>query len=96
MIKRCKVDPAIMTILRDYHAYHGDRNIRYAGEMHRPQGAVLYLMRFEDAQGKKFSSLDMIGHGADGEYATEMWSSERNKENEMIRFAMEDKDNDCE
>ena len=89
MIKRCKVDPAIMTILRDYHAYHGDRNIRYAGEMHRPQGAVLYLMRFEDAQGKKFSSLDMIGHGADGDYATEMWSSERADEQKIIRLAAE-------
>lgn len=89
MIKRCKVDPAIMTILRDYHAYHGDRNIRYAGEMHRPQGAVLYLMRFEDAQGKKFSSLDMIGHGADGEYATELWSAERADEQRIIRLAAE-------
>lgn len=89
MIKRCKVDPAIMTILRDYHAYHGDRNIRYAGEMHRPQGAVLYLMRFEDAQGKKFSSLDMIGHGADGEYATELWSAERADEQKIIRLAAE-------
>ena len=89
MIKRCKIDPAIMTILRDYHAYHGDRNIRYAGEMHRPQGAVLYLMRFEDAQGKKFSSLDMIGHGADGEYATELWSAERAEEQRIIRLAAE-------
>lgn len=89
MIKRCKVDPAIMTILRDYHAYHGDRNIRYAGEMHRPQGAVLYLMRFEDAQGKKFSSLDMIGHGADGDYATELWSAERADEQKIIRLAAE-------
>lgn len=89
MIKRCKVDPAIMTILRDYHAYHGDRNVRYAGEMHRSQGAVLYLMRFEDAQGKKFSSLDMIGHGADGDYATEMWSAERADEQDIIRLAAE-------
>lgn len=89
MIKRCKIDPAIMTILRDYHAYHGDRNIRYAGEMHRPQDAVLYLMRFEDAQGKKFSSLDMIGHGADGDYATEMWSAERADEQKIIRLAAE-------
>ena len=89
MIKRCKIDPAIMTILRDYHAYHGDRNIRYAGEMHRPQGAVLYLMRFEDAQGKKFSSINMIGHGADGDYATEMWSAERADEQKIIRLAAE-------
>ena len=89
MIKRCKVAPAIMTILHDYHAYHGDRNIKCAGEMHRPQGAVLYLMRFEDAQGKKFSSLDMIGHGADGEYATELWSAERAEEQRIIRLAAE-------
>ena len=87
MIKRRKVDPAVMTLLMEYHAYHGDSNVRYAGEIDMPHGAVLYLMRFENEQGEKYSSLDYIMHGAAGAYATEMWSAERADEQKIIRLA---------
>ena len=89
MIKRRKIDPAVMKLLTEYHTYHGDRNIRYAGEMHRPQGSVLYLVRLENAQGKEFSCIDMICHGADGEYVTELYSAKRADEQKIIMWAAE-------
>lgn len=94
MYKRCNIDPAIMTILRDYHAYHGDTNVRYCGTVHMAEGGMTYLMRFNNAQGVKYSSLDMVTHAADGLYATELWSAPRKRENEMIAFALEEGDED--
>lgn len=95
MIKRCKIDPAIMQLIRDYYMYHGDNNVRYAGTIHTPQGGKLYLTRFNNKGEIPYSGIIMICHGYRGEYATELWSAPRKHEKEMIVHALEEGDDDA-
>ena len=76
-------DAATMLLLMKYHIYQGDKVIQLenGGEMH--------LMRFLNEYGTKHSSLDMIMHGKDEEYATEMMSCPRWKEKTMLAEARE-------
>lgn len=95
-MKKCEpIDPAIMQLIRDYYTYHGDSNVRYAGTIHTPQGGKLYLTRFDNKGQIPYSGIVMICTGYRGDYATELWSAPRKRENEMIAFALEEGDDDA-
>ena len=84
-----KVDKQVLQMLLDYHAFHGDTKVRLARCLHTPRGGELYLMRFNNEQGAKYSSVDAIWHDANGRlYATELFSEMRSEEAEMVRFAL--------
>lgn len=89
LVRVLKVSAETMGLLREYHEYHGDYVVRCVGVIDLPRGGVMYLMRFRNDNGVQCSSLDVIGHGADGPYATEMWSCERKDEQAMIREVVE-------
>lgn len=88
-----KVDKQVLQMLMDYHAFHGDTKVRLAKCLYTPRGGELYLMRFTNEQGVKYSSVDTIWHDAHGEpYVTELFSEVRSEEAGMVRFALEDDD----
>lgn len=89
LVRVLKVSAETMKLLREYHEYHCDSAVRCVGVVKLPTGGHMYLMRFRNERGLQCSSLDMIGHGADGAYATEMWSCERPDEQEMLRQVLE-------
>lgn len=88
-----KVDKQVLQMLMDYHTYHGDTKIRLAKCLRTPRGGEVYLMRFVNERGQKYSSVDTIWHDSHGaQYATELFSEVRSEEAEMIRFVMEEDD----
>lgn len=80
-----KPDIKTKQLIIDYHRYHGDYNICPIKEIHHPDGGHAWLVHMRNYKGEKYSALDMIGTGADGDYASELFSSERKDEEWMIR-----------
>ena len=89
VVQALKINEETLHLLREYHEYHGDGAIRCRGVVTMPTGGHMYLMRYRNERGLQCSSLDMIGYGADGPYATEMWSCERPDEQDMLREVLE-------
>lgn len=86
---KATVDAATFSLLRNYHIFQGDRDIRHCGTVKLMNGGEMHLMRFTDNSGNRVSSLDAICTGKGEDYATEMMSCERDKEKEMIVEAQE-------
>jgi len=78
------------TLVKRYHRYHGDKKAEIVRELKRG----VYLVHLTNAAGMPYSIIDMITHGKEGEYCTELFCCERPNEEEMVQFFMEDKDDD--
>lgn len=88
-----KVDKQVLQMLMEYHAFHGDTKVRFAKCLYTPRGGELYLMRFLNEQGAKYSSVDAIWHDSHGEpYVTELISDVRAEEDAIVQWVMEDED----
>lgn len=83
------LDQATVRLLWDYHRFHGDMNIRHCDTVKLENGREMYLMRFQESSGKRMYGLDMIFHGKDGDYVTEMMACEREHKKEMLAEALE-------
>ena len=75
---------AIRKLIAEYHEYEGDTDIGVIRRVPHPDGGEMYLVHFVDAKGEKYSSLDMLRTGGDGEYITEFDACKRDGENDMI------------
>ena len=95
-MKTHDIDKETLALLLEYHEYQGDRLVRFIKALETKRGATLYLMRFDDKRGEKYSSVDMICHAANGTYATELFSSKRENEKKMLAYALEETDEDWE
>ena len=84
-----KFDDKTKQLIAEYHQYQGDGHAIPVKRIHHPGGGNAVLVHFRNAEGVKYSSLDTIAHGRDGEYATELFSSERANENDMIQTYLE-------
>lgn len=84
-----RFDENIRSMIAEYHHYQGDGLAVPVKWIHHPDGGKVILVHFRNDEGKKYSSLDMIARGIDGEYATELFGCEREKENEMIQTYLE-------
>lgn len=82
-------DAATMLLLMKYHIFQGDKDIRHVKVIQLENGGEMHLMRFVNEYGMKHSSVDMIMHGKDEDYATEMLSCPRWKEKTMLAEARE-------
>lgn len=82
-------DKKTKILIAEYHHYHGDFLAEPIREIHHPDGGKAILVHFIDGKGVMYSSLDMIAHDKDGEYVTELFSSERANENDMIQTYLE-------
>lgn len=84
-----KFDDKTRQMIAEYHHYQGDGHATPVKRIHHPGGGNVILVHFRNAEGVMYSSLDMIAHGSDGEYATELFSCERSDENNMIQTYLE-------
>lgn len=74
----------IRKLIADYHEYEGDKQTSVVKRIPHPDGGEMYLVHFIDAKGAKYSSLDMLRTGPDGDYITEFDACPRQDENSMI------------
>lgn len=84
-----KFDDKTRQLIAEYHQYQGDVRAVPVKRIHHPGGGNVILVHFRNAVGVYYSSLDMIAHGRAGEYATELFSTERDNENDMIQTYLE-------
>lgn len=83
-----KVDDETLKKLIEYHHFHGDTNVRCIKVFKAARGIEYYLMRFNDENGLKYSSIDTLMHGKYEAYVFEMISSMRDHEKGMIEQAL--------
>ena len=84
-----KPDIKTKQLIIDYHKFQGDYNICPIKEIKHPDGGHVWLVHLRNAAGERYSTLDMIGTGSDGDYATELFSREREHEEQMIQDYLE-------
>lgn len=83
-----KVDRETLEKLIDYHHFHGDTDVRCIKVFKAARGIEYYLMRFNDANCLKYSSIDTLMPGKDEAYVFEMISAMREYEKGMIEQAL--------
>lgn len=84
-----KFDDKTRQMIAEYHHYQGDGHAIPVKRIHHPGGGNVILVHFLTYEGFKYSSLDMIAHGRDGEYVTELFGCKRENENDMIQTYLE-------
>lgn len=84
-----KPDIKTKQLIIDYHKYQGDYNICPIKEIKHPDGGHVWLVHMRNNKGERYSTLDMIGHSTDGEYVSELFGMEREKEQQMIQTYLE-------
>lgn len=95
-MKTYDIDKKTLALLLEYHEYQGDRLVRCIKVLEAPNGGTLYLMRFDNERGEKYSSVDMICSYPSGLYATELFSAKRKNEKKMVAYALGESDEDWE
>lgn len=83
-----KVDGETLKKLIEYHEFHGDTDVRCIKVFKAARGIGYYLMRFNDENGLKYSSIDTLMPGKYEAYVFEMISSMRDHEKGMIEQAL--------
>jgi hypothetical protein len=77
-----QITPELRDAVWEYHAYHNDSHARIIQTVKDPQGYECLLVRMTDAEGKKYSCIDMVdGFGR----ISELVFCERQKEAEMVK-----------
>lgn len=92
-MKKPDIDKKTLALLLEYHNYQGDSLVRCIKALESPKG-TLYLLRFDNERGEKYSSVDMICCYPSGLYATELFSAKRENEKKMVAYALEESDED--
>lgn len=78
------------TLIKEYHKFHRDSSVQIVRELKRE----VYLVRLLNRDDVPMSVIDMIMRGADGSYCTELFSCNADREEDMIKWFLEDGSDD--
>lgn len=78
------------TLIKEYHKFHRDSSVQIVRELKRD----VYLVRLLTRADVPMSVIDMITRGADGSYCTELFSCNADREEDMIKWFLEDGSDD--
>ena len=78
------------TLIKEYHRFHRDSSVQIVRELKRDE----YLVRLLSRDDVPMSVIDMIALGAEGSYCTELFSCNTDREEDMIKWFLEDGSDD--
>lgn len=78
------------TLIKEYHRFHRDSSVQIVRELKRE----VYLVRLLSRDDVPMSVIDMIARGAEGSYCTELFSCNADREEDMIKWFLEDGSDD--
>lgn len=78
------------TLIKEYHRFHRDSSVQIVRELKRD----VYLVRLLSRDDVPMSVIDMIAWGAEGSYCTELYSCNADREEDMIKWFLEDGSDD--
>ena len=78
------------TLIKEYHRFHRDSSVQIVRELKRD----VYLVRLLSRDDVPMSVIDMIARGAEGSYCTELFSCNADREEDMIKWFLEDGSDD--
>ena len=78
------------TLIKEYHKFHRDSSVQIVRELKRD----VYLVRLLSRADVPMSVIDMIARGAEGSYCTELFSCNTDREEDMIKWFLEDGSDD--
>lgn len=79
--------------IREYFAYHGDTNIQIVKQLPSRYDVPVALVRVRNMAGKQYSVI--VNADSDGDWF-ELYSAQRENEENMIKTYMEQEDEDCD